>query len=42
MDFESVVEASLNHGILRAEQGYDASEIARKYHLFRQEIFSIL
>ncbi|MBE9211131.1 sensor histidine kinase [Plectonema cf. radiosum LEGE 06105] len=41
-DFESVVEASLNHGILRAEQGYDASEIAREYHLFRQVIFSTL
>ncbi|MEB3218083.1 MAG: sensor histidine kinase [Nostocales cyanobacterium 94392] len=41
-DFESVVEASLNHGILRAEQDYDASEIAREYHLFRQVIFSTL
>lgn len=41
-DFEAIVEASLNHGILRAEQGYDASEIAREYHLFRQVIFSNL
>ncbi len=41
-DFEAIVEASLNHGILRAEQGYDANEIAREYHLFRQAIFSTL
>jgi signal transduction histidine kinase len=41
-DFHSVVEASLNHGILRAEQGYDAWEIAREYHLLRQVIFSTL
>ncbi|AFY56595.1 signal transduction histidine kinase [Rivularia sp. PCC 7116] len=41
-NFETVVEASLNHGILRAEQGFDASEIAREYHLFRQIIFSTI
>lgn len=41
-NFETIVEASLNHGILRAEQGYDASEIAREYHLFRQVIFATL
>ncbi len=41
-NFQTIVEASLNHGILRAEQGYDASEIAREYHLFRQAIFSTL
>lgn len=41
-DFPAIVEASLSHGILRAEQGYDASEIAREYHLFRQVIFSTL
>ncbi len=41
-NFPAIVEASLNHGILRAEQGYDASEIAREYHLFRQAIFSTL
>lgn len=41
-NFQTIVEASLNHGILRAEQGYDASEIAREYHLFRQVIFSSL
>lgn len=41
-DIQAIVEASLNHGILRAEQGYDANEIAREYHLFRQAIFSTL
>ncbi len=41
-NFQTIVEASLNHGILRAEQGYDALEIAREYHLFRQVIFSTL
>ena len=41
-DFPAIVEASLSHGIFRAEQGYDASEIAREYHLFRQVIFSTL
>ena len=41
-DIQAIVEASLNHGILRAEQGYDANEIAREYHLFRQAIFSSL
>ncbi|MEL7244017.1 MAG: sensor histidine kinase [Cyanobacteria bacterium J06629_18] len=41
-NFKTIVEASLSHGILRAEQGFDASEIAREYHLFRQVIFSIL
>lgn len=39
---QTIVEASLNHGILRAEQGFEASEIAREYHLFRQVIFSTL
>jgi len=40
--FQAIVEASLNHGILRAEQGFEAAEIAREYHLFRQVIFSSL
>lgn len=41
-DLQAIVEASLTHGILRAEQGFDAWEIAREYHLFRQAIFSTL
>ncbi|MDY6900754.1 MAG: RsbRD N-terminal domain-containing protein [Cyanobacteriota bacterium] len=41
-NFQTILEASLNHGILRAEQGFDASEIAREYHLFRQVILRML
>lgn len=33
---------SLEHGIVRAEQGFDASEIAREYRLLREVIFSAL
>jgi signal transduction histidine kinase len=35
-----IIKASLDHGFLRAEQGYDPAEIAREYHLLRQVIFS--
>lgn len=41
-DIKVIIEASLDHGFLRAEQGYDASEVAREYHLLRQVIFSHL
>lgn len=41
-DIDSLVQASLEHGILRANQGYDAAEIAREYRLVRWVIFSIL
>ncbi len=41
-NIELLVRASLEHGILRAEQGFDPSEIAREYRLLRQEIFSTL
>lgn len=41
-DMKSVVEASLDHGVLRAEQGFDSGEIAREYHLLRRVIFSVL
>lgn len=34
-----ITKASLDHGFLRAEQGYDAAEVAREYHLLRQVIF---
>jgi signal transduction histidine kinase len=37
-----IVEASLHHGVLRAEQGFDPAEVAREYALLRQVIFSIL
>ena len=32
----------LEHGMVRAEQGYDAAEIVREYRLLRQVIFSVL
>ncbi|TAD84111.1 MAG: sensor histidine kinase [Oscillatoriales cyanobacterium] len=35
-----IIKASLDHGLLRAEQGYDPAEVAREYHLLRQVIFS--
>lgn len=37
-----IVEASLVHGELRAEQGFDPAEVAREYRLLRQVIFSVL
>jgi signal transduction histidine kinase len=37
-----IIKASLDHGLLRAEQGYDPAEVAREYHLLRQVIFSNL
>ncbi len=41
-EIKVIIEASLDHGFLRAEQGYDAAEVAREYHLLRQVIFSHL
>ncbi|MBE9179628.1 sensor histidine kinase [Oculatella sp. LEGE 06141] len=41
-DMQILVEASLEHGILRAEQGFEPSEIAREYRLLRSVIFSTL
>ena len=35
-------EDSLNHGIVRAEQGYDVAEIVREYGLLREVIFTVL
>jgi len=37
-----IVQASLHHGVLRAEQGFDPAEVAREYRLLRQVIFSVL
>ncbi|MGF1494962.1 MAG: ATP-binding protein [Microcoleaceae cyanobacterium] len=39
---EEVEEKSEEHGVDRANQGYDVLEIMREYHLLRQIIFSIL
>jgi signal transduction histidine kinase len=41
-DIQTLVEKSLEHGVLRAQQGYDPEEIAREYRLLRQVIFSVL
>ncbi|MBW4561591.1 MAG: HAMP domain-containing histidine kinase [Mojavia pulchra JT2-VF2] len=41
-DVKSIVVASWEHGILRAEQGFDPSEIAREYHLLRTVIFETI
>ncbi|MFW6296663.1 MAG: sensor histidine kinase, partial [Halothece sp.] len=41
-DFDVVAKASLEHGIHRASQGYNAEEITREYGLLRQTIFDVL
>ncbi|MEG4806945.1 HAMP domain-containing sensor histidine kinase [Microcoleus sp. F8-D3] len=41
-DIRTLVEKSLEHGTLRAKQGYDAEEIAREYRLLRRVIFEAL
>lgn len=41
-DIQSIVENSLEHGVLRAAQGFAPTEIAREYRLLRQVIFSTL
>jgi signal transduction histidine kinase len=41
-DIESIVQTSLEHGVLRAAQGYTPTEIAREYRLLRETIFSTL
>lgn len=41
-DFATIAEASLEHGLCRAKQGFNAAEIAREYRLLRREIFSAL
>lgn len=41
-DIKSIVTASWQHGLLRAEQGFDPSEIAREYCLLRTVIFDTI
>lgn len=41
-DLQTVVDTSLEHGWLRAEQGFEPAEIAREYRLLRVVIFSFL
>ena len=40
--FKGIADGSLEHGELRARQGYDAAEIAQEYSLLRRIIFSVL
>jgi hypothetical protein len=40
--FERITQASLDHGSLRARQGYDPAEIMKEYSLLRRIIFSEL
>ncbi|BAY27203.1 two-component sensor histidine kinase [Calothrix sp. NIES-2100] len=41
-DVKSIVVASWQHGVMRAEQGFDPGEIAREYHLLRTVIFETI
>ncbi|MBD1938984.1 HAMP domain-containing histidine kinase [Microcoleus sp. FACHB-68] len=41
-NIQSIVQNSLEHGVLRAAQGFAPTEIAREYRLLRQVIFSAL
>ncbi|NDJ23236.1 sensor histidine kinase [Nostoc sp. B(2019)] len=41
-DIKTIVEASLEHGLQRAEQGFDPTEVVREYHLLRTIIFTNL
>lgn len=41
-DIETVAKASISHGVLRANQGFDPTEIAKEYHLLRQTILTVL
>lgn len=41
-DVETITRASLEHGLQRAEQGFEPTEIAREYHLLRSIIISNL
>lgn len=38
-DIDTIVSASISHGVLRANQGFDPAEIAQEYHLLRRVIF---
>ncbi|MBD1828785.1 HAMP domain-containing histidine kinase [Microcoleus vaginatus GB1-A2] len=41
-DLRTVIQESLDHGGVRAQQGFDAQEIAREYRLLRRVIFEAL
>ena len=37
-----IVDSSWEHGIVRAEQGYDVAEIIKEYSLLRKTIITVL
>ncbi|MEQ8756118.1 MAG: sensor histidine kinase [Coleofasciculus sp. G1-WW12-02] len=39
---QTIEEKGLEHGVIRAKQGYDPTEVAREYRILRQIIFSHL
>lgn len=41
-ELQTVIQESLDHGNVRAKQGYDAQEIAREYRLLRRVIFEAI
>lgn len=41
-NLQLLVDASLQHGTLRAQQGFDPAEIVREYRLLRRAIFATL
>lgn len=41
-NFQAIDAASLEHGVIRAEQGFEPTEIAREYRLLRSVIFAEL
>lgn len=41
-DLKTLIEASLTHGTIRAEQGFEPAEIAQEYRLLRSVIFATL
>lgn len=41
-NFKKIADGSLEHGRLRAKQGYEADEIAQEYSLLRRTIFAVL
>jgi signal transduction histidine kinase len=41
-DDTAIEKASISHGVLRAHQGFDPSEIAQEYHLLRKTIFNTI
>lgn len=41
-DDVTIAKASISHGVLRANQGFDPAEIAQEYHLLRKAVFDTL